>query len=515
MKRFLFIIFCLVAVNAQATVYYVDPTSSTSCGESGVTRFTDFDRDWSGLSPGDKILILEGTSHQISDVTSIPAGENGNPITVNAYSESGCTEWTAGQAGTKPILDADSTDTSEGIVLRNGYITIQNIHFTDFNAAIRVRPITDSADIYNPIFQYNQITRGIMGIRVLEDGDTPGDMYNGQILYNTIDLDGSQETEDDCIDLFSNTLNNGLISGWTIAYNDVSNCPHFGVYVSGTNNIVEYNIVRDSNNCGDGCVELASVAGSGVSDSQIARYNYCDNTGIIQIYGCTDCEVHHNVLDCSGENGCEHLGGGTVAIDSLIQGAEDSTNLLVYNNTLINIPVDFSGLRVSASGEDTGSVAGTVFANNIIYGTNEATDGQCFWVYDTVSGINPLTDVFFTNNVCTNWNGNIADIEESNYATVALFDAADGVVNANNNEDFDPQLSNISGGEFWPSSTSSNVWQAGYNTGTSYDDYIVEKDINDWPISASDLQQEDTHHIGAFTLETSSTATNSGVSINQ
>ena len=157
--------------------------------------------------------------------------------------------------------------------------------------------------------------------------------------------------------------------------------------------------------------------------------------------------------------------------------------------------------------------------NNIVLNCNSYSYDVVDNTGDVESDCDDTDCIKWNNNIAYGYtSGNFGRIEGSAKSTDTLFNTAvAGTENATpNNDDIDPELQNEASGQFWPEDTGANVLQAGYDTGASLDDFLTELEISDWSqnVGAGDLQQEDTHHIGPFTLLSASPTASGNIIFN-
>jgi len=502
-KIILILLTTLIPISVFGANVYVDDSYGPG-GDGSCAAPYDSIKDirWSAT---DDYYFKEVHAEQInSSVTVKVDGTAQNRILIGAYTKSGqaCLPTPSGEARTKPVIGMSPADKYEILVIKGSHITVQDIEFQDGNSGVRVSGDSTYGKIDGITIQYCTFTRGEHGIRVLKT--TKGaDMDNGNILYNVVNLEGSQEQEDDCIDLYSYDGTAGNISGWRIKGNRVDSCPHFGIYVSGNNNVVEENYISDINNANDGCIELASQGQSGAkSDGTIARYNYCEGAEYIQVSGTENARIHHNVIDCNGIGRCTDSYAGDTAIKlDTFTGDKGNNGTWVYNNTIINLPNENTGLRVRTKIGDVDGCSDCRFFNNIVTGDGSNTKYKCFYILDEGDQID-ASDVHWYNNVCYNWgNGSadIANIEGVRYKTASAFNSSNKT-DAGGNFTSDPQLMDIRNQQYWPASTESKVWQSGFNTGPQYKGYLLETSNFSSDISKAHTREENKPNIGAYTV---------------
>jgi len=512
-KRLLILVLLLIAVPCWGANVYIDPTYGSGGDGSFATPYdswTDVD-----LSVANDYRQLCGTTETLATGLTITAvGSSGDHVIIGAYYDSSGTPVheddnpsfgaNCGNDVSKPILQGTSGTPSDyelwamddflmfgDEAVLSQYLEFNSLRFQKQQVGLFIR------SNYNTV-KYCYFWYLTWGMRI--GNSTDGD--NNTIEYNYFDLNDQTDEGSSCggvqcgydpISLREYAQNN------LVRYNHMTGHDHAGVAIAGgDNNTIEYNYFYGTNYHEDIGVAIDRFSSSGRYN--IVRYNYMFNTGeAMQITGARYNEVYGNVMVClqgmlsDDGMGCITFGTGSSSL------AAPPIGNLVYNNVIYGTTsgktkqhgIYFYGI------DDAGAdlVKDNVFANNIINNIG----GACISQYDPVGAIDDDENYFY-NNSCYDWNNDTgysyAYIGDTGYTKTQLNDLGF----ASGNIDTDPSLEDVSTYKFWPASTSSPVYQTGYNVGDPYDTLLLS--TSDFTAEPPEVNKDQfgTDYIGAYGL---------------
>lgn len=482
----------MIGAYALSTNYYID-LDDAGTGSAGTIGDPWSWADFVGatISANNDYYFLCGSDVTISTgasagyTLSVSGNSEEDKIVFGAYYGSGTIETGTfgkycGNASEKPKLTKDNYTAAifnQGVGVN--YIELNSLQFINGEAATYVD------GNYNTV-KYCYIDGPSWGVKV---GGSASSQY-AYIGYNYINAPYDYASHSkDAIAVYSY----GDYS--TVEYNIIDGTGHaaIAVYNPGTTNVtVQYNYILDTNDDGSECILLSSSFTS-------ARYNWCEDAGIIQVTG-HDNYVYGNII-----NGINDRKTDTGAINVQPIGYNNYNNIIT-NNTIYfdgTQGASIRGIYLQEPSDSAQILENNVIANNIILNSNVIP----FLVYDPYGQIESNSadeDVnVWYNNLAYNFSGgNIASIEGSAYATATLwntnYDAASG------NRDDDPGLSNLTATppKLWPDSTDDAVYNAGYDLGSSYDDLLdYTSDFTASPPSVVIDENVTVEYIGAYAVE--------------
>ena len=467
-KRLLILLILLIAVPCYGATIYIDPTAS---GNNDGTTPTHAFESWTGVTGGAG-FVRNNTYVQKCGTTypgtlSIATAASGtDKIIISAYNADGTSEigkevFGANCSGglAKPIIDDD--DTGGAVSIGADYIELNSIHVKDGDSSIYVNG-------GNNIIKYCEVSGGRGGIRSGLSSST-NVLYIG---YNYLHTDWGH---DEILDDLDGIQIAGYTDNATIEYNVIDGYAHSAVGVSNTNSSgieVRYNSMYSWDDAMDQCMTANGT-------NSTFHHNYCTDCGVIQMYNASGNSVYSNVIDGISTNSYIQ-GGSQIALQPLLAGDNVIDNK-IYNNTIYDRR-DSGWNPVCITLYGWSAVAGVIERNEIYNNIclNFDSTSVVFYVLDPNDKVesNPADpDVnIWRNNLAYGWTAaNVAYIEGDYY--VDITDKGSTYFNnygaAYNNLDSDPGLEDPANSEFWPSSSASAVYQAGYNVGAPYDTLLL------------------------------------------
>jgi hypothetical protein len=491
----------LIASPVWGANIYIDGSAGDGGNGTCVFPYNHLDDVTPGNASND-YYIRAGTTITItaSQTFTTDGTSSEDKIKIGSYTWSAgptCTPDSPGAAVTKPILN-NTSGNSNTLQIYASYYHIFNLDIRHADsggsyAAIRVRG--DAAAEQDVLIEYNTMKS--------TGTDDMGYGVRAGLSNSTYDVDDVvvRYNDIDCNDQVDEAVPNGdgihlgSHSDSSEAYgNKVKNCDHFGISVNGDSGVAYGNyIVDDLNSTLDGGLAAGVTSGTGGGEFY---YNYVKDISVcVQINGHDGVIIHHNV--CEGQRYFD----GSAAIQVLVAGSNGADNVKIYNNTIYDYDTDMHCIKFVAGSGDTGTADNGEIINNICH-TGGGANREAIKIADSVGKIDPSTYTIEGNNNYNSGDTDYAEIEGIEYTSAVDFDAnAPGTVgDTTANVEEDPQLSNVAAGEFWPASGTSQVVDAGYNTGTAYDDYLISS-TNPFAVPpVFNTQTETTHDIGAYTF---------------
>jgi hypothetical protein len=484
MKK-LFITFCfvLIAFPAWATNYYID-LDDVGSGSAG--SFAD-PWSWSDFTGATLNAANDYYFKCGSDITltspytaSVNGTSSVNPITLGAYYaasdtiETGTFGQLCGDGNQKPKF-VESGNDNEFFIITGQYVELHSLQFSEGSEAIYTR----ADDVYLR-YLYARGAYSFAHVGTTVDSD------NVIIEYNDVDLQTASDGENngDCIRIGLYATNT------TVQYNWLAGWDHAGIQHSySDSNTIQYNYFYNTPYTSE------SINFNYNADSNVIRFNFIKDAGLIQMYGGNSNEVYGNVITCNW--GVSKVNYGAFNVLSLSTYTNNSNKF--YNNTIYDADTysGVRGIKINGLVSGGGTMNNNEFVNNIIH----TTEQYCIHYVDDedlVSG------TIFKNNSCYNYGTNeyayVRDGSTNTYTTASLFNAR---ADASGNRDDDPGLNNVGSDEFWPASSGSNVVGNGYDLGASYDD-LLDPDTTDFtatPPSVTTELQPENWIIGAYNYE--------------
>ena len=485
-KRLLILLILLVAVPCSGDSIYIDPDctysgdgTTTTCGAAAAQGpFKSWiDAETAGFSASHDYYQKCATTDTITapiDVVSL-TGSSGDRITFGAYYGSG----TIGVSGAKPIIVRSGTSGSVFDFNASTYVFLTNLDLRGGDQSMYVDNGSDNFRMTNCVVGYD----AGYGVRILASDD--GEIYN-----NIIDSNNAVDSH--------NGIEIGSVSsgyagnGWSIYQNKFYSWSHthmlIGAYSS--NNEVYYNY-GDGTDCTSNACRGFGVWGA--NSGNVIRHNYWYNYNQhSQLLQASNVTVYGNVFDTIRDPAEE-------ALDLSVQSSTSVTGNKIYNNTFYNLDDSLARcIRLYVNTGFSGNVYGNEIINNVCL--NYVDSGVRSRVAATATG-----DIYgntFRNNIyylsgetqVADWKSADLNITEWNAINGTDTMTIIGELNA------DPSLSNPAGGDFWPSSSASAVYQAGYDVGAPYDTLLLS--TSDFTASPPSVltDQFANDYIGAYGL---------------
>jgi len=483
-KRLLILLILLVAVPCWGANVYIDPLCGTgaphyACGDG--TSYTTPEDDWDDLTvtAGNDYRQLCGTTFtdKINNITA--NGTSENYIIIGAYYISGGNPvheddsptfgQDCGNAVEKPKIDTSGEigKASDTITLTGNYLEVNSLQFYSLNTALYHRDIIDNRGDYN-IVRYVYIVGGFYGVR----------SYGNYGTYEYNYMDGTENDADSDEIGMADPFGFSGSDYCTVQYNVVGNYDHGGVGLHySDNNTIQYNYFFMGAEGGEdfawSIAGPSSVFSPGAgSDNNTFQYNYSDNAGKgFQLWAGLGNVINANVFKCNGP--VQPGGGNGSCIDIYSQSGDPYTGSYITGNYFYNNVVYDSDrvaathsmrIYVPAGADASNDISGNFFVNNIF----QKTSGNCIFVLDSQGSV--VGTNYWYNNSCYDNGDDYADIAGVPYSDAEAFNALDF---ATGNIDTDPGLNDPAGNEFWPASTGSAVYQAGYDVGAPYDTLLL------------------------------------------
>jgi len=393
-KKILFVcILIFICNSAFAANWYVDNALSTSGnGQSWSTAWKNFSNIvWGGIGikPGDTLYISGGsTSKTYSEVMRVGiGGSSGNPIAIKPGSAS------SSPSGHDGLVIIDGGNARLGIwgASINGYITINGEKNGTRNIKIQ-NTIIDTSDLSAGIY-FNSVTPiKVYYVEIVT--------ASSGIVATYCNRSGSQNAADKCEFAYNYIHDIQVSSGIAVNGSSVDSPTWDSVLIH--HNEIQLN-TKDYGN-GDGADGIEGSSGVSVYNNkiygQVGPHTVRQHQDMIQMMG-TYWKVYNNDFYdwadagvswfISGDVGHTHIWNNTFSIkDSnrignnggirfLCAGNEcpitSITDLLIYNNTFVDITGNGGDVRAIRGGPWTGTtptVTGTAIKNNIIYNCGKA-----------------------------------------------------------------------------------------------------------------------------------------------
>jgi len=264
---FMFVLFVLLAVRAQATIYYVDSTngSDSNNGTSTSTPWQSLTKaNAVSLLPGDQLLFIYGGVWS-GALTIQHGGTATSPVIVGAYGNA---------SNPKPTINAGGAHTTALLVKGSiNYVTVENLAVTNFDGA----NITDGVEGNRTGMLIGQYGDTETGINILNNEIYYVEGYSNSPSVGSprgTSLDPNTYNQYGCAALWvrGNQMNNLTISG-----NYIHDCTGEGLWVqpqianTGANGLlVEDNSIQ---NVGLDGIVVENAA------SPVVEYNSCVGAG--------------------------------------------------------------------------------------------------------------------------------------------------------------------------------------------------------------------------------------------